>query len=261
MKAVVTGVLVVMFALAGCSTPSTETSDQDLALEYAIDACDQIARADDGIVRIGQSGEEQAGLPMWEAFATGVSRARTPANKAEALDARWSGLARSTSELSIALGGFTRSWEASGSYKEFSQVLDEATRIRMLNALDTSNAECTRVNDVFALTQEMNSSANTSTSIDGASANREVEAILTAVAGIISIALFVALLWFVWWMAGRKKGNQTLYIILAIFFPLIMIIAVLLQKKLPDPESAAEQDASVTNLGPSPSDSIAGEES
>jgi len=42
---------------------------------------------------------------------------------------------------------------------------------------------------------------------------------------------------------------------------LIMIIAVLVQKKLPDPESAAEQDASVTNLGPSPSDSIAGEES
>ena len=261
MKAIMTAVLVAVFALAGCSTPSTGTSDEGLALEYAIDACDQIARADDGIIRISQSGEETAGLPMWEAFATGVSRARTPANKAEALDARWSGLARSTSELSIALSGFTRSWEASGSYKDFSQVLDEATRIRMLNALDTSSAECTRVSDVFALTQEMNNSEDASTSSDDASANREAEAILTALAGVVSIALFVAVLWFVWWMAGRKNRNQTLYIILAIFFPLIMIFAVLVQKKLPDPESAAEQDATATDPGPSPSDSIAEEES
>jgi len=58
-----------------------------------------------------------------------------------------------------------------------------------------------------------------------------------------------------------KNRNQTLYIILAIFFPLIMIIAVLVQKKLPDPESAAEQDASATAPDPISSDSESDDES
>lgn len=254
MKAIVTGVLVVVFALAGCST---EPSDEELALDYAYSAC---LRIDEASASLGSEWAIER-YTFWRSHETGLVEARTPANQAAALDPAWTGLASAIGEYAATVSLLNSSWRAEGTSSLLADVLNDALRDEIPRRLGLVESECARVNDVLALTQEPNASGAMSNSNDNGSTNREAEAILTAVAGVVSIALFVAVLWFVWWMAGRKNRNQTLYIILAIFFPLIMIIAVLVQKKLPDPESAAEEDASTTTPGPNPSDSPPGDDS
>lgn len=264
MKAVVTGLVLFAFAPAGCSTPSSNPSEEDLALDNATNACFLLSRADD---TESFGGDEVAfeNLQFWETYEAGVIEARSAANRAEALDSRWASLARTIGDFSLTLVSLTSTWNAEGPTRNFSDVFEGRQDDPVLRGLGDDfvriDAECARVDDVLALTQELNETSPSEDSRDNGSTSREAEAILTAVAGIVSIALFLAVLWFVWWMAGRKNRNQTLYIILAIFFPLIMIIAVLVQKKLPEPESAAEQDASATDPGPSPSDSQSGDDS
>ena len=232
MRAVVTSVLVVMFALAGCSTPSAEPSDEELALDYAYSACLQVDEA-----RAFPGGEQVVErYAAWRSYETGLVEARTLANQAAALDPSWTRLAGALGDFTVAVGDLNSSWRAQGLSIDASDILTVPLAEEISRGISSTEVECARVNDVLALTQEPNASGATSNSNDNGSTNREAEAILTAVAGVVSIALFVAVLWFVWWMAGRKNRNQTLYIILAIFFPLIMIIAVLVQRKLPDPQ-------------------------
>jgi len=248
-KAIVTGVLIAVFALAGCST---EPSDEELALDYAYNACLLWSEASDLPEEIGAAYDDpRDSYVYWRSYEIGVVEARTPANQAAALDSTWDRLATSIGDLAVAVGSLTASWRADDTSAVFADVADLPIAEEMSRGFGLVGSECARVNDVLALTQEPNASGDTSNSNDNGSTNREAEAILTAVAGVVSIALFVAVLWFVWWMAGRKNRNQTLYIILAIFFPLIMIIAVLVQKKLPDPQSVSGEHEEYDDKGES----------
>jgi len=214
-----------MFVLVGCSSGP---SDEEAALEYAYGACVNYYAS-------GGAGDAETfeQLDYWKSWNGLVSDSLSSANKARALDPVWDGLANTLTELSIVQKDAIGTWQSTAPGETLSDASDVDIR-PIPDLLIRLEQDCSRVDDVIAL------NGSTDRSQSGDSLSLEAQGLLAVLLGVASLATYMAVVWFVWWMAGRKNRNQATYLVLAIIFPLVMIIAVVLQRKLPDPEPVGD---------------------
>lgn len=214
-------IVVVIAALLAASCSSGPSAEEE-ALAYATSACLAMKIGGDSLAN----------------FQTELNRfysKREDAARAESLDDSWSNLYDSLVVLNRDWAVMVSAWEAtapSGDFEEFLKANDrnrEVTGTVFQGSGLAWDAECQRVADQNLLAQEDEVASTERIS--------QFESAFTVIGAIISLALYGVVVWFVYWMAGRKRRNQTTYLVLAIFFPLIMLIAVLIQKKLPEPSA------------------------